>query len=79
MAESIRTKQYEILDRLIDKLRSISSEEDNLNGRAILQDMLEHKEFLDNFCTSDKVEKLIEIGFIRSEGDDDLNSRTAAI
>ena len=41
--------------------------------------MLEHKEFLDNFCTSDKVEKLIEIGFTKSEGDEDNNSKTAAI
>ena len=41
--------------------------------------MLEHKEFLDNFCNSDKVEKLIEIGFAKEEGEDVLNSRTSAI
>jgi hypothetical protein len=42
--------------------------------------MLEHKEFLDNFCISDKVEKLIEIGFSKeSEDQEDASGRTAAI
>jgi hypothetical protein len=40
--------------------------------------MLEHKEFLDNFCSSDKVERLIEIGFSKEE-DDSQSSKVAAI
>jgi hypothetical protein len=40
--------------------------------------MLDHKDFFDNFCNEDKLEKIIDIGFSQAENSNE-SSRGAAI
>ena len=51
----IQNKQREVVQKLIQKLGSDSSMEDNLNGCSILQDMLESKEFYKLVSTSENI------------------------
>lgn len=51
------------MQTLIRKLEPTATEDDNLNGKILLNDLLEHKDFYSNFCTYDNIDKLIEIGF----------------
>lgn len=50
MATEIKNKQNETLQKLLDKLSSQATEEDNLNAATILVDMLETKEFFNVIC-----------------------------
>ena len=45
VAQIMQKKQQQVVQNLLQKLSSEASEEDNLNGCSILQDMLEIKEF----------------------------------
>jgi hypothetical protein len=62
---------------LIDKLGPDASEEDNLNGSSILQDMLETKEFYGVICKRNIVVKIIEYAFANENNNS--NSQNAAL
>ena len=51
---------------LIDKVGPNASEEDNLNGCSIIQDMLEVKEFYNVVCRRVNVQKLSDYAFTTS-------------
>ena len=55
----IKSKQNEVVSKLIQKLSPEHSEEDNLNGCSILYDLLETKQFFNVACSQENVELLI--------------------
>lgn len=67
VAQEIKNKQHYALEKLIDKLSPQSIEEDNLNGGAILIDMLDTKEFFNVICQRNHIQRLIEMAFTEDE------------
>jgi hypothetical protein len=55
------------MQELIEKVGPDATEEDNLNGSSILQDMLETKEFYNIICQRKYVSRLIDFAFTDSE------------
>lgn len=53
---------------LVEKLSQATTEEDNLNGSAILIDMLEMKEFYSQLCKRVPIQRLIELAFTEVTG-----------
>jgi hypothetical protein len=78
VAENIKTKQKNVLRVLIQKLGPEASEEDNLNGSLIIQDLSELKEFYSIISTRDNIQTLINMAFATS-GSANQKSQTAAL
>ncbi|MFS8159853.1 MAG: hypothetical protein ACMG6E_06515 [Candidatus Roizmanbacteria bacterium] len=75
IGQAMQKKQQQVVQNLLLKLSSDSSEEDNLNGCSILQDMLEIKEFYQIVCKKNNVTVLIE--YVLNETGT-ISSRTAS-
>jgi hypothetical protein len=56
----IQQKQQLIVSKLISKLGPSQSEESNLNGSSIIQDMFEVKEFYNIICKKESVEAIAD-------------------
>ena len=50
IAKEMTAKQQQVMLSLIDKVGPSVTEEDNLNGASIIQEMLEIKEFYNTIC-----------------------------
>jgi len=56
----IQQKQQYVVSRLISQLGPTVSEENNLNGASIIQDMFEVKEFYNIICKKENVQKIAD-------------------
>lgn len=66
LGEEIKRKQQYVMQELVEKLGPQATEEDNLNGSSILQEMLETKEFYSIICQRRFIQRLIEFAFTDS-------------
>jgi hypothetical protein len=76
--KEMAAKQQQVMHALIDKVGPLASEEDNLNGCSIIQDMLEVKEFYNVVCRRANVQKLADYAFTVSS-DGNQSSQNAAL
>ncbi len=63
ITKEMSAKQAQVMQTLIDKVGPSSSEEDNLNGSSIIQEMLEVKDFYNVLSKRNNVQKLAEYAF----------------
>eukprot|EP00347_Sterkiella_histriomuscorum_P022039 403331901 len=78
LAAEIKNKQHYALEKLIGKLSSQSTEEDNLNAASILVDMLDTKEFFNVICQKQHIQQLIDMAFTDEENPQ-ASSQNAAL
>jgi hypothetical protein len=78
IAKEMSAKQQQVILALIDKVGPAASDEDNLNGCSIIQEMLEVKEFYNIVCRRANVQKLAEYAFTASV-DGNQSSQNAAL
>jgi hypothetical protein len=74
----MQKKQQQVVQNLLQKLSPEASEEDNLNGCSIMQDMLEVKEFYSIICKRNNVQVLIDY-ILNEQGSVTSRSASATI
>ncbi|CDW85853.1 UNKNOWN [Stylonychia lemnae] len=67
ISAEIKSKQHHVLQSLVEKLSPEATEEDNLNGSAILTDMLDTKEFFNVICQRKHIQRLLDLAFTETE------------